>query len=70
MAAVLSAWERMHLGDKVHHSKFPCVGLVNACIYLLQVDSLVDVGAAAYAQLQKIKGQSLDDVDTKKNVCI
>lgn len=36
----------------------------------MQVDSLIDVGAAAYAQLQKIKGQSLDDVESKKNVCI
>ena len=38
---------------------------------ILQVDSLVDVGAAAYAQLQKTKGQSIDEINTKKNVrCI
>jgi RecQ-mediated genome instability protein 1 len=35
--------------------------------FVVQVDSLIDVGAAAYAQLQKTKGQSLDDFDTKKN---
>ena len=37
------------------------------------MDSVVDVGSAAYAQLQKIKGQSLDHAesnDGKRNVCM
>ena len=38
-------------------------------LIIIQVDSLIDVGAAAYAQLQKIKGQSIDSVENKKNVC-
>lgn len=29
----------------------------------IQMDSLVDVGAPAYGQLQKLKGQSLDTAD-------
>ena len=36
------------------------------CVWL-QVDSLIDVGAAAYAQLQKIKGHSLDSVENSSN---
>ena len=36
-------------------------------LLLLQVDSVVDVGTAAYAQLQKIKGRSLDGVENSGN---
>lgn len=42
-------------------------------LYHSQMDSVVDVGSAAYAQLQKIKGQSLDHADFadgRRNVCI
>ena len=38
-------------------------------LLLLQVQSVVDVSKPAYGQLQKLKGKSLDEVDTpeKKN---
>ena len=38
-------------------------------IFAPKVDSIIDVGAPAYGQLQKLKGQSLDTADApKKNV--
>jgi RecQ-mediated genome instability protein 1 len=36
--------------------------------FIVQVDSVIDVGAAAYAQLQKIKGHSLDNVENSGNI--
>lgn len=32
-----------------------------------QVNSLIDVGVAAYAQLQKLKGHSLDSIENSGN---
>ena len=41
---------------------------VSICVTVwLQADSVVDVGTAAYAQLQKIKGRSLDGVENSGN---
>lgn len=33
----------------------------------MQINSVIDVGVAAYAQLQKLKGHSVDSVENSSN---